>query len=151
MSLVKILFTPYIIVELIATYFFIISYGFFTLLLEILISGAIGLALIFRMGLNGTTNINGFLNLFANGSIVNTLSLGVAGFLLFMPGILSDMLGVAVLIASLFIKPKMQNMHNTENFTYYEFKSRQNSTKNYNEDDIIDVEVIDETRNLKDR
>ena len=47
----KILFTPYVIIELLAMYSFISAYGFLAFLAEVVASGALGLYFILSAGM----------------------------------------------------------------------------------------------------
>ena len=57
-------FTPYVILEIVAAYFFIHAYGFLNLVLEVIASAVLGLFFIFRVGFfQLTSNIAFFANL----------------------------------------------------------------------------------------
>lgn len=126
----------YFILELIFGYFFIDEYGFFTYILEIFLTGFIGLAIIFNFGF---TNFTNKIKVITPNMIFSKFGIIVGGFMIFLPGIFTDTLGIILILISLFYNFKNRNMYkNTQNNTY-------NYTQN-KDDDIIDVEVIDEGR-----
>ncbi|MGH1600659.1 hypothetical protein [Campylobacter majalis] len=120
------LFLPVLIIEFIVAYFFVLSYGFGYLVIEILLSAAVGIALLFSAGFGG---IGGFS--LTPAKIFSSIGFGLAGFLLFMPGILSDIFGVIIAIVSFVFKNKNSSDLKSENFRY-------------KDDEIIDVQVVDE-------
>lgn len=127
--MIKISLFPYFVIEIVCVFIYIINYGFLNFLGEVFLSGIIGIILIFSYG---------FLNLYSNIVSINLKdifgSMGIAfgGMLLIVPGILSDIFAVFIIVISLILK------------IFVRF-----STNTYNDndrfrDDIIDVEIIDE-------
>ncbi|MGP1484678.1 MAG: FxsA family protein [Campylobacter sp.] len=133
--MLKILILPYLIVEFFSTSFFVSAYGFLGLFIETILTGFLGAILISRIG---------FLNLFSrlmflsSSDIFSYLGIAIGGFLLFIPGIVTDILGiiiVAICFLETFQKPKER------------FYSQNSSAKQpKNDDEIIDVEIIEERR-----
>ncbi|MBE2985661.1 FxsA family protein [Campylobacter sp. RM12920] len=145
--MLRITFLPYLIIELILAYLFIIAYGFFAFFSEVMISGFIGILLMFRLGFGNIFSQNNMQDMFGGLKIFNAISLGLGGLLLFLPGLLTDAIGICVIIASLFFKPKVDNTQNfTHNYTYYEFSSK---SEDKNNSEIIDVEVVDEPKSVR--
>ena len=140
----KILFTPYVIIELLAIYSFISAYGFLAFLVEVVASGALGLYFILSAG-SPSFRDGGVFGALGGKNLFETLGLGLCGFLLMMPGILTDVLGVIALIAALLFGRKIEN---AQNFTY---QSAARNPRDYPNGDgeIIDVEAIDETKSVR--
>ncbi|EKJ0568296.1 FxsA family protein [Campylobacter fetus] len=129
--MIKISLFPYFVIEIVCVFIYIINYGFLNFLGEVFLSGIIGIILIFSYG---------FLNLYSNIVSINLKdifgSMGIAfgRMLLIVPGILSDIFAVFIIVISLILK------------IFVRF-----STNTYNDndrfrDDIIDVEIIDENK-----
>lgn len=127
------LFLPVLIIELIVAYFFVLSYGFGYLVVEILLSAAAGIVLLLSAGFGG---IGGFS--LTPTKIFSSIGFGFAGFLLFMPGILSDIFGVIIAIISFVFKSKNDGS----------FKSESENFR-YKDEEIIDVQVIDEYTSVR--
>ena len=140
----KILFTPYVIIELLAIYLFISAYGFLAFLVEVVASGALGLYFMLSAG-SPSFRGGGVFGALGGKNLFETLGFGLCGFLLMMPGILTDVLGVIALIAALLFGRKIKN---SQNFTY---QSAARNSRDYPNGDgeIIDVEAIDETKSVR--
>jgi len=140
----KILFTPYVIIELLAIYLFISAYGFLAFLVEVVASGALGLYFMLSAG-SPSFRGGGVFGALGGKNLFETLGFGLCGFLLMMPGILTDVLGVIALIAALLFGRKIKN---SQNFTY---QSAARNSRDYPSGDgeIIDVEAIDETKSVR--
>lgn len=149
MNALKIFTTPYVVIELVLIYIFSSSYGFGNFLLEAFLSAILGLFLIFRMGIFSVFGGGGvFAGL--NGGILNAFGFGLGGFLLCLPGILSDIAGAIVIVLSFFTKPKMQNFkYNFEEFSASANGYESSSHKSYTQDEIIDVEVVSESKSVR--
>ncbi|MGG7073053.1 FxsA family protein [Campylobacter sp. 9BO] len=133
---------PYLLIEFVFAYFFVSAYGFGAFLLEIFISGIVGIVCIFQVG---------FLNFRSNFSrlkpsdIFSSFGLGIAGFLLILPGILCDIVGAILAVISLFARLKGTK----DNSFYYENFNSNRSEASKNEGEIIDVEVVSESSSLR--
>lgn len=139
---------PYFIVEIFFATFFIGTFGVFIYILEALLSAIIGLSLIFKFK---------FLNMDKIYSMIdrNSLSyfgLKASGILLVLPGILSDIVAVFILMLVFIFNfknikaPKKYSdfaYNFADNFTYFRFNENNYSKNNKNNDDeIIDAEII---------
>ncbi|MDL0088329.1 FxsA family protein [Campylobacter gastrosuis] len=120
----------YLIAEIIVIYFYIDSYGFFSYFIEAILSGVLGFFLIFKIGFE---NLKNSLVSSSLGSIFSSFGVGFGGFLILMPGILSDIFGLIIALASILIKPKDDTRN--QNFRY--------------DDEVIDVEIIDDKPNIR--
>ena len=133
--MIRISLLPYIFLEIVLVVLYILEFGFLSFFVEIFLSAIIGVILLFNYGFSNLFNNINYLNI---RDIFGSLSLAIGGFVLIIPGMLSDIFGVIVIgvalalkIYSKFSTPRYQNNQN---------KYRQT---NHN-DDIIDVEIIEE-------
>ena len=110
-----------------------------------LVSGFVGIALLFNAGFSSLNSPQAAFKSFLGGNLFSQLGLSFGGALLFLPGILTDIFGIAVVVFSLIFKKNV-----TKNESYQEFKfqnfSEQGSKKD--EGEIIDVEVIEEPKRV---
>lgn len=120
----------YLIAEIIVIYFYIDNYGFFSYLIEVILSGVLGFFLIFKIGIE---NLKTSLVSSSLSSLFSSFGVGFGGFLILMPGILSDIFGLIIALSSLFLRPK--NDIRNQNFK--------------NDDEVIDVEIIDDKPNIR--
>ncbi|ASM38343.1 MAG: FxsA family protein [Campylobacter sputorum] len=116
----------YIFIEIFIIYAFIDEYGFLKFLLEIIISAVIGLMLMFKFGFINMANLSSPMQMISN------FGISIGGFLLMLPGLMCDIVGLCVIIFSVFANKKIDKNYN--------FK------KGNTNEDIIDVEVIDEDK-----
>ena len=109
----------FFLIEAVFIYLFVDKFGFLNYFLEVLVSGFVGIAL--------------------------QLGLSFGGALLFLPGILTDVFGIAVVVFSLVFKKNV-----AKNESYQEFKFQNFSEQGSKKDDgeIIDVEVIEEPKRV---
>lgn len=136
------LFLPWIIVELIAIYLFIKEFGFLNLVLEIIASAVLGLFLMSRVGFFQVFSRSSFLRV---SDIFSGLGIAFGGFLLFLPGLVSDFFGIAIAIVSVIAGLKGRSAVAEEEREFYE---RQNSQRGDENGEIIDVEIIEESRKI---
>lgn len=140
--MLRTLFLPYIILEIIFAYFFVEIYSFVTLLFEIFLTAVIGLFCIFNVG---------FMNLRSNfaflkpSDIFSSLGVGIGGFFLFLPGLLTDIIGAVLVVLSLVYR---KNDGAKNKFYYEDYK--QTKWQNFNDNgEIIDVEIVDESKSVR--
>ncbi|BCX79206.1 FxsA family protein [Campylobacter sp. 19-13652] len=133
----------WLILEAVAAYFYMIKFGFGSLLLECIITAIFGFVLAFRFGLAGLFNRVMF---YGVKDIFSSLGYGIAGVLLIIPGLISDFAGVIILLLSLIIgqSAPQDRGFNPRNGFYSQ------SPKNPDDEgEIIDVEIIEESRGIK--
>lgn len=116
----------YVLFEVLAIYIFVNEYGFLNLFLEIIISGIVGFIVLFKFGFINMANLSSPMQMISN------FGISIGGFLLMLPGVVCDIIGVCVIMFSAFAKKDVS--------TNKSFK--QDNTQ----EDIIDVEVIDEDK-----
>ncbi|MDO4673755.1 FxsA family membrane protein [Campylobacter sp.] len=119
-------FLPLIVVEVAFSALFIIAFGFGNFLLFLLLSMLAGVALLALFWKNMLE--------FQMGSFKNMLtqfSFVIAGFLLLVPGVLSSLLGICVLVFALVFESTLKR------------KTPRNQNEN---EEIIDVEIIEDRR-----
>lgn len=126
------LFLPYIVIELIAIYFYIDSYGFFSFLAEVILSAVFGMFIVFNIGFK---NLKDRFNALKPTDIFSSFGIGLGGFLLFLPGIISDCFGIIIACVSILVR-KNSNDDISREFKRYD-------------DEVIDVEVVDDSRNIR--
>ena len=121
----------FFLIEAVFIYLFVDKFGFLNYFLEVLVSGFVGIALLFKS--------------FLGGNLFSQLGLSFGGALLFLPGILTDIFGIAVVVFSLVFKKNV-----AKNESYQEFKFQNFSEQGSKKDDgeIIDVEVIEEPKRV---
>lgn len=119
----------YFVFELLAISKFVHEYGFFDYLLEVLLSAVFGFVLMFR---NEFLKFNHPEMFFDFRKVFGELAYSFGGFLLFLPGIICDFLGLFIIIIS-FLFGNSSSKRNTD------FKDSKDK-----ENDIIDVEIIEE-------
>lgn len=119
-------FLPLIVLEVAFSALFIIAFGFGNFLLFLLLSMLAGVALLALFWKNMLE--------FQMGSFKNMLtqfSFVIAGFLLLVPGVLSSLLGICVLVFALVFESTLKR------------KTPRNQNEN---EEIIDVEIIEDRR-----
>ena len=104
-------FTPYVVLEIVAAYFFIHAYGFLNLVFEVIASAVLGL------------------------------------FFMFIPGLITDVLGAAIVAVAFFANLKNGGERKGGSEYYYE-KFESGRDKPRDDGEIIDVEVVEEKRQI---
>ena len=82
--MIKHFFTPYVVLEIVAAYFFIHAYGFLNLVLEVIASAVLGLFFMFRVGFFQLTSNIAF---FKPADIFSSVGMAIGGFFMFYPGV----------------------------------------------------------------
>ena len=137
-------FTPYVVLEIIAAYFFIHAYGFLNLVLEVIASAVLGLFFIFRVGFFQLTSNIAF---FKPSDGISSVGMAIGGFFMFIPGLITDVLGAAIVAVAFFANLKNGGERARAGEFYREkFESGQNKPRDDGE--IIDVEVVEEKRQI---
>ncbi|AGZ81549.1 FxsA family protein [Campylobacter fetus] len=129
--MIKISLFPYFIIEVVCVFIYIMNYGFLNFLGEVFLSGIIGIILIFSYGFSNLYSRIDGINL---KDIFGSMGIALGGVLLIMPGILSDVFAVFVIAISLILK------------IFVKFSTKTYSDNDRFRDDIIDVEIIDESK-----
>lgn len=147
----------YILVELFCTTLFIKEFGAWMFFLEFVITSLLGMFIMF--GSRGDI-LEGFRN-FSQGKISLMDFVGgnfarvLGAFFLIFPGVFSDFLGIVLEIYAFFALRHLKK--NQSSFDFYQetffgdfrtFDENMSHRKNNNED-IIDVEIVQEEKNLK--
>lgn len=133
----------FIALEILGFYLFVDSFGALWLLFEILLSGIVGAWLLLY-------NNSGFLStifiriaesgMFNSKKIMELIFSFYAGaFLLMIPGIFSDVVGIILIIVSFF-----SNTGSKKDSEFTQILRENENLKNIDEADIIDVEIIEE-------
>lgn len=123
----RFLLTPFIIIEALFMIYLIAEFGFFMMFFEVIITAILG----FFILLNLNQSLNEGLNALKSGQInpanflSSQLSKVIGAFLLILPGVLSDIIGLLIQLKT----PK--------------FSSKKQTNFRKDDDEIIDVEVID--------
>ena len=135
----------FFIIEAALIYVFVDKFGFLNYFLEVLVSGFVGIALLLNSGFSSLNSPQTAFASFLGGNLFSQLGLGFGGALLFLPGILTDVFGIAVVVFSLIFKKNA-----AKNESYQEFKFQNFSEQGSKKDDgeIIDVEVIEEPKRV---
>ena len=137
----RFLILPYFVLEMIITYYFIKSNGFIFFVLEALISAIIGIWLMTKRPM---INLAKFTTITPK-YILSEFGFVAAGFLLAVPLIFSDILGVCVLVISLFLYGKNSGENGGKFYQSEHEYSAQNHTRyKPKNDDVIDAEIIEE-------
>lgn len=135
----------FFIIEAVLIYVFVDKFGFLSYFLEVLVSGFVGIALLLNSGFSSLNSPQMAFKSFLGGNLFSQLGLSFGGALLFLPGILTDVFGIAVVVFSLIFKKNV-----AKNESYQEFKFQNFSEQGSKKDDgeIIDVEVIEEPKRV---
>ncbi|MBE6430659.1 MULTISPECIES: FxsA family protein [Campylobacter] len=133
--MIRISLLPYIFLEIVLVVLYVLEFGFFSLFSEIFLSALLGVILILNYGFSNLfQNIN-YLNI---KDIFGSLGLAIGGFAIMIPGIISDIFGIIIIVVALILK--IYAKFNTLNY--------QNNQDRYSQanqdDDVIDVEIIEE-------
>lgn len=130
--MIRISLLPYIFLEIVLMVLYILEFGFLSFFIEIFLSAIIGVILLFNYGFS---NLFNNINYFNIRDIFGSLSLAIGGFALIIPGMLSDIFGLVVILIALGLK------------LYSKFGGTKYSDQTYQskyDDEIIDVEIIEE-------
>ena len=135
----------FFLIEAVFIYLFVDKFGFLNYFFEVLVSGFVGIALLLNAGFSSLNSPQVAFKSFLGGNLFSQLGLSFGGMLLFLPGILTDIFGIAVVIFSLIFKKNA-----AKNESYQEFKFQNFSEQGSKKDDgeIIDVEVIEEPKRV---
>nr|WP_314391220.1 FxsA family protein [uncultured Campylobacter sp.] len=142
--MIKHFFTPYVVLEIVAAYFFIHAYGFLNLVLEVIATAILGLFFMFRVGFFQLTSNIAF---FKPADVFSSVGMAIGGFFMFIPGLITDVLGVAIVAVAFFANLKNGGERARAGEFYREkFESRQGKPRDDGE--IIDVEVVEVKRQI---
>ena len=153
----------YIALELLSFSLWASTLGFFSLFLEIVGSGFLGLWLWSSRTRSLSASLNDIIYFMYEGRILDLLKSNMlfylGAILLILPGLAGDSAGVICILASFLIQPKpldsdftryfrhRQNRQHSE-YQQFDFDSKPKNN-NANDDDIIEVEIIDEREEQK--
>ena len=135
----------FFIIEAALIYVFVDKFGFLNYVLEVLASGFVGIALLFNAGFSSLNSPQMAFKSFLGGNLFSQLGLSFGGALLFLPGILTDIFGIAVVVFSLIFK---KNVVKNESSQALKFQNVSERAPSENEGEIIDVEVIEEPKRV---
>ncbi len=136
----------FFIIEAVLIYVFVDTFGFLNYFLEVLVSGFVGIALLFNAGFSSLNSPQMAFKSFLGGNLFSQLGLSFGGALLFLPGILTDVFGIAVVVFSLIFKKKTEKNESYQEFKFQNFNER---APRQDEGEIIDVEVVEEPKSVK--
>lgn len=136
----------FFIIEAVLIYVFVDKFGFLNYFLEVLVSGFVGIALLFNAGFSSLNSPQMAFKSFLGGNLFSQLGLSFGGALLFLPGILTDVFGIAVVVFSLIFK---KNVAKNEGYQEFKFQNFSERAPRENEGEIIDVEVVEEPKRVK--
>ncbi|WP_181646875.1 FxsA family protein [Helicobacter sp. 16-1353] len=150
-----ILFIVYLFVEIYLIVSFADEFGILSLFLEILLSAFVGIGILatqYRVMIESYNSIFRSQNGIGN-FIGKSFFRLIGGILLIVPGILSDVIGLSFFIISLFFPTKLKNDSNPNDFQEFRYSSDfsgfQDSKNSKDNPEIIDVEIIEDNKNLK--
>ena len=99
--MIRISLLPYIFLEIVLVVLYILEFGFLSFFVEIFLSAIIGVILLFNYVFSNLFNNINYLNI---RDIFGSLSLAIGGFVLIIPGMLSDIFGLVVILIALGLK-----------------------------------------------
>ena len=137
-------FTPYVVLEIAAAYFFIHAYGFLNLVLEVIASAVLGLFFMFRVGFFQLTSNTAF---FKPADVFSSVGMAIGGFFMFIPGLITDVLGAAIVAVAFFANLK-NGGERARAGEFYREKFESGQSKPCDDGEIIDVEVVEEKRQI---
>ena len=137
-------FTPYIVLEIVAAYFFIHAYGFLNLVFEVIASAVLGLFFMFRVGFFQLTSNIAF---FKPADVFSSVGMAIGGFFMFIPGLITDVFGAAIVAVAFFANLKNGGERKSGS-EYYHEKFESGQSKPRDDGEIIDVEVVEEKRQI---
>ena len=132
----------FFLIEAIFIYLFVDKFGFLNYFLEVLVSGFVGIALLLNAGFSSLNSPQVAFKSFLGGNLFSQLGLSFGGMLLFLPGILTDIFGIAVVVFSLIFKKNVAKNESYQEFKFQNFS--EHGTKKDEGEIIVDVEVIEE-------
>ena len=135
----------FFLIEAIFIYLFVDKFGFLNYFLEALVSGFVGIALLLNAGFSSLNSPQVAFKSFLGGNLFSQLGLSFGGMLLFLPGILTDIFGIAVVVFSLVFK---KNAAKNESYQEFKFQNFSEQSAKKDEGEIIDVEVIEEPKRV---
>ena len=136
----------FFIIEAVLIYVFVDKFGFLNYFLEVLVSGFVGIALLFNAGFSSLNSPQMAFKSFLGGNLFSQLGLSFGGALLFLPGILTDIFGIAVVVFSLIFKKNVAKNESYQEFKFQDFNER---APRQDEGEIIDVEIVEEPKSVK--
>ncbi|OBV29610.1 hypothetical protein BKN38_01660 [Helicobacter sp. CLO-3] len=152
-SIISLFFIGFIAVELLGLSLFVYEFGFLLLALEVVFSGALGVWIWVLHTHSISASLNEMLELFARGrafSLIKSSVLAYFGaFLLVLPGIFGDIVGLVLVCISLILRPSNKQSEFKQHFDEFykressDFDMREPKKRRDFDDDIIDAEVID--------
>ncbi len=135
----------FFIIEAALIYVFVDKFGFLNYFLEVLVSGFVGIALLLNSGFSSLNSPQTAFASFLGGNLFSQLGLSFGGALLFLPGILTDVFGIAVVVFSLIFK---KNVAKNESYQEFKFQNFSEHGSKKDEGEIIDVEVVEEPKRV---
>ncbi len=142
--MIKHFFTPYVVLEIVAAYFFIHAYGFLNLALEVIATAVLGMFFMFRVGFfQLTSNIT----FFKPADVFSSVGMAIGGFFMFIPGLITDVLGAAIVAVAFFANLK-NGGERARAGEFYREKFESGQSKPRDDGEIIDVEVVEEKRQI---
>lgn len=127
----KISLFPYFIIEAICIVLYVAKFGFLNFIGEAFLSAFIGAWILTKFGF---VSFYGRISSFGFSDIFGSFGFAIGGFFLMIPGVLCDILGVFILVISLFAKFGVNSDVNSH------------QDKNTSNDDVIDVEIVEEKK-----
>ena len=135
----------FFLIEAVFIYLFVDKFGFLNYFLEVLVSGFVGIAFLLNAGFSSLNSPQVAFKSFFGGNLFSQLGLSFGGMLLFLPGILTDVFGLAVVVFSLIFK---KNVAKNESYQEFKFQNFSERAPRENEGEIIDVEVVEEPKRV---
>ena len=142
--MLRISLVPFLVIEILFAYVFILKYGFLNLVLEVIATAILGVFLMLRVGFFQFFSRAIFLK---TSDIFGAFGMAIGGFLLFIPGLISDILGAAIAIWS--ILTSLRGRNKTKEYDEFEFRTGRAETRRDDSGEIIDVEIIEENKTIK--
>lgn len=152
----------YIALELLSFSLWASTLGFFSLFLEIVGSGFLGLWLWSSRTRSLSASLNDIIYFMYEGRILDLLKSNMlfylGAILLILPGLAGDSAGVICILASFLIQPKpldsdftrdLRHRQNRQHSEYETFDFDTKTKNNMSDDDIIEVEIIEENDKQK--
>ncbi len=145
---------------MVTTYFASILGGFATFL-EIIITAFIGIFLLKNFKFSLMMNIKALTQgeITQEDFIKQNVANAIGAILLIIPGFLTDIIGIFLqfgiltrILTKVFtfkVAPKQNQTHNENNFYYENQNFTYTQKRRYDDDEIIDVEVIDDSKSIK--
>ena len=138
--MIKHFFTPYVVLEIVAAYFFIHAYGFLNLVFEVIATAVLGLFFMFRVGFFQLMSNIAF---FKPADVFSSVGMAIGGFFMFIPGLITDVFGAAIVAIAFFANLK-NGGERARAGEFYREKFESGQSKPRDDGEIIDVEVVEE-------